>query len=95
VGEGGGGKVETKKWDEFSKLEDLFYSRGPFHSHLKHKRTKNRLINLLENGGGLGIDKEEGLATHSSILTWKSHGQRNLAGYSPWGRKESDTTEVT
>ena len=23
----------------------------------------------------------------------KSHGQRILAGYSPWGRKESDTTE--
>ena len=23
------------------------------------------------------------------------HGQRNLAGYRPWGRKESDTTEVT
>ena len=23
----------------------------------------------------------------------KSHGQRNLAGYSPWGRTESDTTE--
>ena len=23
----------------------------------------------------------------------KSHGQRSLAGYSPWGRKESDTTE--
>ena len=23
------------------------------------------------------------------------HGQRNLADYSPWGRKESDTTEVT
>ena len=22
----------------------------------------------------------------------KSHGQRSLAGYSPWGRKESDTT---
>ena len=22
------------------------------------------------------------------------HGQRSLAGYSPWGRKESDTTEV-
>ena len=21
------------------------------------------------------------------------HGQRNLAGYSPWGRKELDTTE--
>ena len=33
------------------------------------------------------------MATHSSILAWKSHGQRSLAGYSPWGRKESDTTE--
>ena len=25
----------------------------------------------------------------------KSHGQRRLAGYSPWGRKESDTTEAS
>ena len=33
------------------------------------------------------------MATHSSILAWKSHGQRSLEGYSPWGRKESDTTE--
>ena len=23
-----------------------------------------------------------------------SHGQRSLADYSPWGRKESDTTEL-
>ena len=27
------------------------------------------------------------------ILPGKSHGQRSLAGYSPWGREESDTTE--
>ena len=27
------------------------------------------------------------------LLPGKSHGQRNLVGYSPWGRKESDTTE--
>ena len=25
----------------------------------------------------------------------ESHGQRSLVGYSPWGRKDSDTTEVT
>ena len=25
----------------------------------------------------------------------ESHGQRSLVGYSPWGRQESDTTEVT
>ena len=29
------------------------------------------------------------------FLPGKSHEQRSLAGYSPWGRKESDTTEVT
>ena len=27
------------------------------------------------------------------FLPGKSHGQRSLAGYSPWGCKESDTTE--
>ena len=34
------------------------------------------------------------MATHSSNLAGKSHGQRRLAGYSR-GRKESDTTEHT
>ena len=27
------------------------------------------------------------------FLPGKSHGQRSLAGYSPWGRKKSDKTE--
>ena len=27
------------------------------------------------------------------LLPGKSHGQRSLVGYSPWGRKELDTTE--
>ena len=31
---------------------------------------------------------EKEMATHSSILGW-----RNPVGYSPWGLKESDTTE--
>ena len=38
---------------------------------------------------------EEGLATHSCSCLENPHGQRGLAGYSPWGRKESDTTEAT
>ena len=33
---------------------------------------------------------EEGLATHSSIISWRTHGQRSLAGHSSWGRKQSD-----
>ena len=36
---------------------------------------------------------EKEMAIHSSTIAWKSHGQKSLVGYSPWGRKESDTTE--
>ena len=36
---------------------------------------------------------EKGMATQSSILVREFHGQRSLARYSPWGRKESDTTK--
>ena len=51
------------------------------------------------NAGDLGSipDQEDPLekamATHSSILAWRIRGQRTLVGYSPRGRKESDTTE--
>ena len=30
-------------------------------------------------------DLEQEMSTHSSILAWESHGQRSLAGCSPWG----------
>ena len=34
------------------------------------------------------------LATSDSrVLDWKPRGQRRLAGYSPWGHRESDVTE--
>ena len=29
------------------------------------------------------------------FLPGKSHGRRNIVGYSPWGLKESDTTGAT
>ena len=48
---------------------------------------------------------EKEMATHSSMLAWRRkwqptpvclpgevHGQRCRVGYSPWGRKELDTT---
>ena len=40
---------------------------------------------------GLEVSLEEEMATHSSMLAGKSHGQRSLAGYSPKSHKESDT----
>ena len=37
---------------------------------------------------------EKKMATHSNKKSHgKSHGQRSLIGYGPWGRKELDTTE--
>ena len=36
---------------------------------------------------------ENGMATPSNTLAWRIPGQRSLAGYSPWGHKESDMTE--
>ena len=36
---------------------------------------------------------KEVMAIHSNILSWRILGQRRLAGFSPRGRKESDTTE--
>ena len=38
---------------------------------------------------------EQGIEPTPVFLPGESHGQRSLAGYSPWGRKESDTTKVT
>ena len=46
---------------------------------------------VMQNGE---LTLEKGMATHPSILPGKSHGERSLAGYSPWGRKnQSDTTQ--
>ena len=71
---------------------DLLLREGDFPGGLVVK-------NLPANAGDLGLIpglerfSGEDMATYSSILAGKSHGQRSLVGYSPWGRKKSDTTE--
>ena len=47
---------------------------------------------LILGSGGSPPWKSEGLPT-PVFLPGEFHGQRNLVGYSPWGRKELDTTE--
>ena len=42
-------------------------------------------------GSILPLEKEMG--THSRVLPGKFHGQKTPAGYSPWGRIQSATTE--
>ena len=36
---------------------------------------------------------EKEMATYSSIFAWRIPWKRSLVGYSPWGCKQSDTTE--
>ena len=39
---------------------------------------------------------EEGMTTHSSILAWRIPWTEEPGGlYSPWDRKQSNTTEVS
>ena len=47
--------------------------------------------------GSLGWEDplEGGMTTHAVFWPGEFHGQRSLAGYSPWGHKELVTTEVT
>ena len=47
------------------------------------------------NAGDLGSIPGSRREWQPTPVFWpgESHGQRSLAGYSPWGRRESDTTE--
>ena len=47
------------------------------------------------NAGDLGWEDtlEKGTATHFTILVWRISQRGSLAGCSPWGHKELDTTE--
>ena len=40
-----------------------------------------------------GKSPGEGKQLTPAFLPGKSHGQRSLAGYTPWGHKELDTTK--
>ena len=47
-------------------------------------------------GLGSSLGGGHGSSEYTPVfLSGESHGQRSLAGNSPWGRKDSDTTEAT
>ena len=67
---------------------------------VSHRGGGNELS--LQLGMKSEVSGADNLIKHYRFMTWqltpvflpeKSHGQRSLAGYSPKGRKESDTTE--
>ena len=63
---------------------------SPGGSEGKESACSVRDLGLIPGGEDL-LEKE--MATHSRFLLGKLHGQRSLAGYSPWDLKELDTTE--
>ena len=78
----------------FRHLPNLF--PGGFQGFPGDSRGKEFACNAGDLGliPGLGISPGVG---HGNALQYSflknSYGQRSLAGYSPWGRKESDATE--
>ena len=57
--------------------------------------SKESACNAGDSGSipGSGDPLEKGMATLSSILVWRIPWTEEPGGYSPWGHKESDTTE--
>ena len=53
---------------------------------------KASACNAGDPGSITGSERSSGEG-NGNPLSRKSHGQRNLVGYSPWGRKESDVIE--
>ena len=61
------------------------------------KSPPARAGNIRDGGPSLGQEGplEEGWQPTPVFLLGESHGQWSLVDRSPWGHKESDTTEVT
>ena len=74
--------------------ESLWYSKEQL-SLLVAQMVKN--LPVVQETQVRSLDEEDplekGKAPTPGFLPVESHGQRNLAGYSPWGLKESDMTE--
>ena len=74
----------------------LYYYRGSpynvaqwYRIHLQFRRHRRRWF-----GPWVRMSRQRRKCQPTSIfLPGKSQGQRRLVGYSPWGHKESDTTE--
>ena len=58
--------------------------------------NKESTCSVRDFGSNHGLGRSPG-GGHGNPLQYSClenpHGQRNLVGYSPWGRKEEDTTE--
>ena len=79
---------------ESSPQEGIGYPLQYFGASLVAQMVKKSTCNAGDLGSipGLGRSPEGGHVNPLHVLE-NPHGQRNLAGYSSWGHKESDTTD--
>ena len=61
--------------------------------HNRGSDSKESAYNAEDLGLICGSERSSGEGNSSPLQYSRFYGQRSLAGYSPWGRKESDTTE--
>ena len=82
----------TKRERESTQIKEKVLTKGGLPGDSRGKESTCTAGNL---GSIPGLGKSPG-GGHGSPLQYSClenpHGQRSLAGYSPWGRKESDTT---
>ena len=73
----------------------MFFSMEDFQDFPGGSEVKASAWNAGDTGSipGSGRSPGEGNGNPLQFLPGKSHGQRSLAGYSPWGGKESEMTE--
>ena len=80
---------------ELIRLKYLWYVVGGFYggSVVKNLPTMQKTQERWNQSLGWKDPMEKELETHPSILAWRIDGQMSMAGHSPWGHKELDTTE--
>ena len=79
-------------WDALTRKQDLPNTRGfPGGSESKESACSAGDLGLIP-GSGRSPGEGNGYPVQYSCLE-NPHGQRSLAGYSPWDRKEWDMTE--
>ena len=74
----------------------MSYSQEILSSIYRYILCKESACNMGDLGSipGSGRPLKKGMATHSSILAWRIPWTEKPGGYSLWGGKESDTTEL-
>ena len=78
----------------WTEVRGIAKSRLPDGSEVKNPHAKQEMQQTQVQFLGQQDPLEEEMAAHLFVFLFgRSQGQRSLAGYSPWGRKESDMTE--